>query len=192
MGDFKKWLKENDMDDWITWMQNNPDLADKEYPSLIKGLKKRIKKNPSYKAANYIQEYPKFFNQHKIEVEELIGPTKRKRILQQIEAIYSILHYDDSNNEIVLGAVNSVKDDLFYQLEQWKIEFERSIYLDRPKMEQLLNDNKDYIKTGKEDGTIGKKLLEIGKPHGYKSERSLRNKWNKIYDPEDDLKNLNP
>lgn len=181
MEDSKTCIKGNNMEDWITWMQINTGLAEKEYPLLIKGLKERIENKPDYKTANIIQKYPKSFKTHQDEVEELIGPTRRKRILQQIEVIYTILfEYGDSKNEIEFEAVKSVKDELIYQLEYWKRELDKFTYEYRPGISKILIENREYIQAGYNEGKMLKRLAKIGLRHGYTSQKTLQNAWNNI------------
>ena len=51
----KEYVEPENMSEWVVWLCNNPELAEKHYPLLVGGIKERVRNNPPFKTANIIQ-----------------------------------------------------------------------------------------------------------------------------------------
>ncbi|GAG94491.1 unnamed protein product, partial [marine sediment metagenome] len=63
----KEHIELKNIDEWVKWMCNNPELAEKHYPILMRGLKDRIQNAPTFQTANIIQNLPEHFTTWKNE-----------------------------------------------------------------------------------------------------------------------------
>jgi len=118
----REYIKPENIDEWLKWLCNNPELAEKHYPLLVNGLKERIQNTQPFQTANIIQNLPEHFTAYKTEINNHVGNYREKRIKEQITLLNSVLNEWQYSNEVVQQAVESVRPYLTEQLEYWKGE----------------------------------------------------------------------
>ena len=112
----KEHIEPKNIDEWVKWMCNNPELAEKYYPILMEGLKDRIQNAPTFQTANIIQNLPEHFTTWKTKINNLNGKYREKKITEQITLLNSILNEYQYSTEIEQQAVESVRPYLTEQL----------------------------------------------------------------------------
>ncbi len=118
----KECIKRENIDKWIEWLCNNPELAERHYPLLVNSLKERIQNTPPFITANIIQSFPKHFTTWKAEINSHSGKYREKKIKEQITLLNSVLYEYKYPTEIEQEAVESLRPYLTEQLEYWKGE----------------------------------------------------------------------
>ncbi|WP_242094380.1 hypothetical protein [Aestuariivivens sediminicola] len=118
----KEYIKTENIDGWVKWLCNNPELAEKHYPLLVNGLKKRIQNTEPFQVANIIQELPDHFPKWKTEAEKHFGIKRTKIIQGYIDLIKAVLIEYDYQTEIEQKAAESIRAELTEQLEYWESE----------------------------------------------------------------------
>lgn len=118
----KEAITDINKDYWIEWMTLNPDLGEKYYPLIMKGLVKRMQDTPPFITANIIQKLPNQFATCKAEIKKHEGKVKSKKIKEQIELLNTALGDGKFEGEIIKNAINSVRDELTDQLKYWELE----------------------------------------------------------------------
>lgn len=117
-----------DIDSWLEWLYRNPELAEKYYPKLTYAIKDRIRKKPSYFTASIIQKLPEQFNIMKMEVDQLFGKTRQKKIQEFIHLLDGIVNSWQFSTEIEIKAVDDVRDELTEQLKYWENELKTQLF----------------------------------------------------------------
>ncbi|MFV0290351.1 MAG: hypothetical protein ACK5IJ_05550 [Mangrovibacterium sp.] len=146
-----------DVDDWVIWLCNNPELAEEHYPLLVSRLKERLRKTPPFKTANIIQSLPELCEDLKKDINALDGEYRKKRIQEQINFLNEILGECEYSTDIENQAIESVRPYLFDLLNYWKSELKQkpelnkaSILFKSPQIiESLYDELKGYFQ-GKE------------------------------------------
>lgn len=138
----REYIKPENIDEWLKWLCNNPELAEKHYPLLVNGLKERIQNTQPFQTANIIQNLPEHFTAYKTEINNHVGNYREKRIKEQITLLNSVLNEWQYSNEVVQQAVESVRPYLTEQLEYWKGELRLKV-----------NSNEEIVKGFKQGQT---------------------------------------
>lgn len=118
----KEYLKPENIDEWVRWLCNNTELAEKHYPLLVSDLKERIQNTQPFKTANIIQKLPEHFTTWKTKINKHSGKYREKRIKEQITLLNSVLNEWQYSTEIEQQAVESILPYITEQLEYWKSE----------------------------------------------------------------------
>lgn len=118
----KEHIDPKDMEEWVKWLFNNPESAEKHYPLLIQGLKERIQNWSPFKIANLIQMLPENFPIRKAELNNQSNKYKEKRITEQIDLLNGILNGWQYSSKIIQQAIENIRPILTEQLEYWKNE----------------------------------------------------------------------
>lgn len=119
---YKEFIAPDEIEIWIRWVVNNPELAEKYYPERMKELKKAVRNSQPYKSAVIIQSAPEHFPSMKRDTEQYFGETKRKLIQSYIDWIDVILRPEGYKDEICKQAVEKVRKELTEQREYWVAE----------------------------------------------------------------------
>jgi len=118
----KEYIEPKKKVEWVKWMVQNPEMAEKYYPLLVRGLKDRIKGSTHFETANIIQEIPQNFHIWAPEINKLSGKYREKEIKEYITLLNDVLHEWQFSTEIEQQAVESVRPYLTEQLEYWNNE----------------------------------------------------------------------
>jgi hypothetical protein len=110
------------IDEWVEWMTLNPELAEKYYPEIMRGLTERIKSSEPFFTALIIQKLPEHFPNWKNEAEKHFGIKRTKIIQEYIDLIKVVLIEYEYPSEIEQKAVESVRAELTEQLKYWNRE----------------------------------------------------------------------
>ena len=111
-----------DIEEFVEWMTLNPELAEKYYPELTKGLKNRIQKKEPFVTALIIEKLPSHFVQWKNEAEQGLVTTRIRKINGYINLLNLVLFEFHYSNEIETMAIEKVRGELNEQLEYWNAE----------------------------------------------------------------------
>lgn len=111
-----------DPDSFLEWVALNPELAEKEYPHLMKDFTNSMKNTDLYFKALMIQKMPEYFPQRKAEVEKFFGIKKRRMIQDNIDFITKVLFEYEYPSETEKQTVESVRDELLEQKQYWEYE----------------------------------------------------------------------
>ena len=139
--DFEKWLKQDELfdyyktnpeqqdeifkdyiDEWVKWLCNNPELAEKQYSLTVNNLKERVQNTEPFLSANIIQNIPENFIVWKTEINNHNGKYREKKIKEQITLLNGVLNEWQYPTKIEQQAVESVRPYLVEQLEYWESE----------------------------------------------------------------------
>ena len=120
----KEYFKHENIDEWVKWLCNNPELAEKHYPLLVNSLKERIQNTEPFLTANIIQNLPEQFTIWKTEINNHSGNYREKKIKEQITLLNGVLNKWEYPTEIERQAVVSVRPYLIEQLKFWKRELQ--------------------------------------------------------------------
>jgi len=120
----KEYFKLENIDEWVKWLCNNPELAERHYPLLVNSLKERIQNTEPFLIANMIQNLPEQFTIWKTEINNHSGNYREKKIKEHITLLNGVLNEWEYPTEIERQAVVSVSPYLIEQLEFWKRELQ--------------------------------------------------------------------
>ena len=118
----KEYINPENIDEWVKWLCNNPELAEKQYPLTVNNLKERVQNTEPFLSANIIQNLPENFIVWKTEINNHNGKYREKKIKEQINLLNGVLNEWQYPTEIEQQAVESVRPYLVEQLEYWESE----------------------------------------------------------------------
>ena len=139
----KEYINPENIDEWVKWLCNNPELAEKQYPLTVNNLKERVQNTEPFLSANIIQNLPENFILWKTEIDNHNGKYREKKIKEQITLLNGVLNKWKYPTEIEQQAVESVRPYLVEQLEYWQKE------LKALPPQQTLNENETVRHTAK-------------------------------------------
>ena len=118
----KEYINPENIDEWVKWLCNNPELAEKQYSLTVKNLKDRVQNTEPFLSANIIQNLPENFIVWKTEINNHNGKYREKKIKEQITLLNGVLNEWQYPTKIEQQAVESVRSYLVEQLEYWESE----------------------------------------------------------------------
>lgn len=118
----KEYINPENIDEWVKWLCNNPELAEKQYSLTVKNLKDRVQNTEPFLSANIIQNLPENFIVWKTEINNHNGKYREKKIKEQITLLNGVLNEWQYPTKIEQQAVESVRYYLVEQLEYWESE----------------------------------------------------------------------
>tara|TARA_R110000796_G_scaffold54597_2_gene127582 strand:- start:1914 stop:2741 length:828 start_codon:yes stop_codon:yes gene_type:complete len=118
----KEYINPENIDEWVKWLCNNPELAEKQYSLTVNNLKERVQNTEPFLSANIIQNIPENFIVWKTEINNHNGKYREKKIKEQITLLNGVLNEWQYPTKIEQQAVESVRPYLVEQLEYWESE----------------------------------------------------------------------
>jgi len=118
----KEYINPENIDEWVKWLCNNPELAEKQYSLTVNNLKERVQNTEPFLSANIIQNLPENFIVWKTEINNHNGKYREKKIKEQITLLNGVLNEWQYPTKIEQQAVESVRPYLVEQLEYWESE----------------------------------------------------------------------
>jgi len=99
-------------EEWMEWVSNNPEMAEKEYPEMVGALKEMIRETPPYMTATIIERLPNHFAKWNTDIKNCLEATRVKKINTYLELIDLVLNKIVFSSDIENNAVNKIKPEL--------------------------------------------------------------------------------